>query len=128
MGLRFRDRVNVHRLIEMPAPFNRRPIRVRLSVAGAIGLGEDAAPCTIRDLSQHGAKVACERGFALDQRVCLAASGMPKVAGKVRWRKDNHVGLAFETTFQLGELALIVASFHAEASPLAQALPPAAVR
>lgn len=112
MGLRFRAPVDVHRMIEMPAPFERRPIRVRLNVPGSIGVGEDSAMCCIRDLSQHGAKVSCSRAFAIDQRVRLMAEGMPKVPGKIRWRRDDRVGIAFETTFQLAELALIVAGFQ----------------
>ncbi len=116
MGLRFREPVDVHRLIEMPAPFDRRPIRVRLKVPGSIGVGDDTAMCCIRDLSQHGAKVSCSHAFALDQRVRLMAEGMPKVAGKIRWRRDDQFGLAFETTFQLAELALIVAGFQSVGS------------
>jgi hypothetical protein len=116
MGLRFRQQIDVHRLIEMPAPFNRRPIRVRLNVPGVICVGEDTVMCSIRDLSQHGAKIACSRSFALDQRVHLVAPGMPKVPAKIRWRRNDQLGLSFEMTFQLGELAMIVAGFHAEAA------------
>lgn len=118
MGMRFSQPIDVQRLIEMPAPFERRPIRVRTCVTAAIGtpLGDNAM-CTILDLSQHGAKVACGHSFALDQRVRLVASGMPTVSAKIRWRKDEMLGLAFETTFPLSELANIVAGFHAAPSP-----------
>jgi len=112
MGLRFLQPIDVARLIEMPEPYPRRPIRVRLDVPGVVGVGLDTAMCSIRDLSQHGAKIACSKGFALEQRVGLVAQGMPRVLGKVRWRREERIGLAFETTFQLGELAVIVAGFH----------------
>jgi len=114
MGMRFQQRVDINRMIEMPTPFDRRPIRVRLNLPAVIGVGEDTAMCAIRDLSQCGAKVACTRTFALDQRVRLVASGLPKVQGKIRWRRDGCVGLSFENNFQLGELALLIAALHAD--------------
>jgi len=112
MGLRFVQPIDVTRLIEMSEPYPRRPIRVRLNMPGVIGVGQDTATCMIRDLSQHGAKIACNKAFAMDQRVGLVAKGMPRVLGKVRWRREEQLGLAFETTFQLAELAGIVADFH----------------
>ena len=125
MGLRFCEPIAVHRLIEMRTPFEKRQIRVRLNVPAVIGVGLDTAMCTILDLSQHGAKVACDRTFALDQRVGLVASGMPRVPAKIRWRKESHAGLSFETTFQLAELANIVAGFHSATLRVAQARPQA---
>ena len=113
MGLRFPVPVDIHRLIEMPAPFNRRPIRMRVTISGVIGIGEDATMCTVLDLSLQGAKIACDRAFAIDQRVKLMASGLPNVHAKVRWRSAQQLGLAFENTFQLGELAQIVAAANA---------------
>ena len=120
MGLRFREPVDVSRLIEMRTPFEKRPIRVRLNVPGLIGVGDATAICAILDLSQHGAKIACGRTFALDQRVLLVAEGMPRISARVRWRKGDQAGLSFETTFQLAELANIVASFHASSAGQAQ--------
>ena len=121
VGLRFRERVDVHRLIEMPAPFARRPIRVRVSASGVIGVGDDTVMCALLDLSQHGAKVACSRMFAIDQRVRLVVSGMPKIQAKVRWREADRLGLSFENTFQLAEFATIVAGFNRNAAALAAA-------
>lgn len=115
MGLRFCERTDIARLIELPEPYSRRPIRVRVKTPGAIACGDDNTMCTILDLSQSGAKLSTHRSFALDQRLRLIATGMPKVQGRVRWRRDNRLGLAFETTFQLSELATIVAGFNEDA-------------
>ncbi len=123
LGMRFPAPIDVERLIEMPAPFDRRPIRVRVKMPATIGtLLGDLALCTILDLSQHGAKIGCARSFAIDQRVRLIASGMPTVPAKIRWRKDETLGLGFETTFQLSELANIVAGFHAASDPAHMAM------
>ena len=116
MGMRFSHPVDVHRLIEAPSPFKRRPIRLRVERPAVLSLGEENTMCSLLDLSQHGAKLACDRIFAIDQRVRLVAAGMPQVQAKVRWRREDRLGLVFENTFQLGELAGIVAGFHA-ASP-----------
>lgn len=110
MGLRFVERVDVNRLIEIPS--QRRPIRVRLCVPAVLSAGEENAICSIRDLSQHGANVACGRTFAIDQRVRLVTAGMPMIQARVRWRSKEGLGLVFETTFQLAEFAGIVAGFH----------------
>ncbi len=118
MGMRFLQPIDVEQLIEMPAQFEKRPIRVRVAAPGSIGTLADNALCTIRDLSQHGAKVVCGKSFAIDQRVRLRATDMPTVPAKIRWRKGDMMGLAFETTFQLSELANIVDRFNTAAIDL----------
>ena len=107
-GFRFRDPVDIARIVEGPSAFARRGVRVRMGVACELTAGERSAPATICNLSQHGALVSTDEPLSLIQRVRLRASGMPEIAAKVRWRRHDHYGLSFEDTFQLSELAAMV--------------------
>jgi hypothetical protein len=107
-GFRFRDPVDIARIVESPSEFARRGVRVRMAVPCEITAGGRRVPATIRNLSQHGALLSTTEPLSLIQRVRLQASGMPEIAAKVRWRRHDHYGLSFEDTFQLSELAALV--------------------
>lgn len=106
-GFRFRDTVDIVRIIEGKSQFARRGVRIRVEVPCDLFAGVRRAPATIRNLSQHGALVSTAEPLSLIQRVRLVASGMPEIAAKVRWRRDNNYGLSFEDTFQYSELAAL---------------------
>ena len=48
-------------------------------------------------------------------RVRIVAEGMPEVAGKVRWRRNDDYGLSFEDTFQFAELAALAFDLQRDA-------------
>lgn len=104
-GFRFAGQVDIERVIEGPSPFVKRAVRVRLEVPCRLIVGPREVPATIVNLSQQGAQIRTEEKLSLIQRVKIVAEGMPEVAGKVRWRRDEHYGLSFEDTFQFAELA-----------------------
>jgi hypothetical protein len=115
-GLRFARTADIARLLDGPSRFGKRPIRVNLDLPGKLLAGISASPVQLRDLSQQGAKVECDMRLAIDQRVRLAAKGLPEVNAKVRWRRDTAYGLVFEDIFQFADLALILAALQADAA------------
>lgn len=107
-GFRFRDSASIARIIECPSEFAKRPVRINLSAPAQIEIMGKAEYAELQDISQLGAKIACQRHLAIDQRVKLLADGMRDIFAKVRWRGDGVMGLGFEETLQLGELARVV--------------------
>lgn len=104
-GFRFADHTDIERLLESPSPFAKRPVRVNLEVSCDVMVGARWVAGRILNLSQHGALITTLERLSLVQRVKLRADGMPEVAAKVRWRRDDRYGLSFEDTFQFAELA-----------------------
>ena len=111
-GFRFTDQADIVRIIESPSAYSKRPMRVSLSMAGIMQAGLERYPVELIDISQQGARLSCEIEQPIDRRVKLLIEGMPETDAKVRWRRDGECGLVFENTFQLGELAMIVASWN----------------
>jgi len=108
-GLRFLRKAEMARILEVRGRFEKRPVRVRLSVPSVINAGDTQVACTMLDISQQGAKMACTHPFAIRQSVRLNADGLPlELPAKVCWRRGDQIGLAFETVFQFFELARIV--------------------
>jgi hypothetical protein len=107
-GFRFADAADLMRIIEGPSRYSKRPLRVSLDLPCDIVAGIRRASGTLRNLSQQGALITTDERLSLVQRVKLAAPGMPEVAAKVRWRRNDQYGLSFEDNFQFGDLALIV--------------------
>ena len=54
--------------------------------------------------------------LSLAQRVKLEIDGVPPVAARVRWRRQDSYGLSFEDTFQFAELAALAFDFQREAA------------
>jgi len=106
-GFRFVGDVNLARIVESPSPFAKRGVRVHLQVPCELLFGVRKAPATIVNLSQQGARICTSEKLSLIQRVKIRAEGMPEIAGKVRWRRNDHYGLSFEDTFQFAELAAL---------------------
>jgi len=115
-GFRFREATDLARIVEGPSQFDRRSLRVGLDVPCDLVLAGRRIPAKIRNLSQHGALVSTPERLSLIQRVKLQASGMPEIAGKVRWRRGENYGLSFEDTFQFSELASLAFELQRDAA------------
>ena len=111
-GMRFVEGADIARILESPSRFSKRPVRVNIAFEAQLASGADTFPVQVVDLSQQGAKVTSEQHWAIDQRVRLSARGLPEVNAKVRWRRGSTYGLVFEDTFQLGDLARIIATMQ----------------
>lgn len=112
-GFRFREPADIARIIASPSRFAKRAIRLNLSAPATVTtLDGRSEEVEVIDLSQQGAKIACDCRFAIDERVKIAAPGLPETYAKVRWRKEGSYGLIFEDTYQYGDLARIAAKLQ----------------
>jgi hypothetical protein len=107
-GFRFAKSTELQRIVEGPSRFSKRALRVNLGLPCDLVAGIRRAKGTLRNLSQQGALVATDEKLSLVQRIKLSAPGMPEVAAKVRWRRNDQYGISFEDNFQFSDLALIV--------------------
>jgi len=106
-GFRFREPADIERIVEGPSRFSRRAVRVNLEVSCQLEAGGRRFGGKIRNLSQQGAQICTAERLSLIQRIKLTAHGLPEIAAKVRWRRDDCYGLSFEDTFQFAELAAL---------------------
>jgi hypothetical protein len=108
-GFRFGAEVDVERLIEGKGRFPKRGVRLYLSHPATLSSLGGTFDAVIHNLSQQGARVECHQRLAIDQKIRLECKGLPPIRAVVRWRENKEYGLAFDDTFQFGELARIAA-------------------
>jgi hypothetical protein len=112
-GFRFAGEVDVERLIEGKGRFPKRGVRLHLQLPATLSSLGGTYDAVIRNLSQQGARIESPTRLAIDQKVRLETKGLPPVRAVVRWREGQEYGLAFDDTFQFGELARIAAELQA---------------
>ena len=116
-GLRFVDPVPIEYLLNEEGQFRKRPVRIRVCVPALVVAGRDASPVALRDISQQGARVEGEASVAVDQRVRLEIRGIANVVAKVRWKRAGALGLVFEETYRLHELAAVAMKLQGQSAP-----------
>lgn len=107
-GFTFAQAAAVEHLIEERSRYRKRPVRARLTLEGTLTAAGQVHPATLRNISQQGGQIECDAPLAIEQRVSLNVRGLPPLDAKVRWRKGNTVGLVFEQTFKLDQLARLL--------------------
>jgi len=115
-GFRFREPVELERIVEARSEYPRRAVRLRLEVPCWLAFGERRVRGTIGNLSQHGALINTPERLSLAQRVKVEVEGLPEIVARVRWRHHDSYGLSFEDTFQFAELAALVFDLQREAA------------
>ena len=113
-GLKFAREADIRRIIESPSRFTKRPLRINLDIPAMLESGPQQAEVRILDISQQGAKIACDERFAIEQRVRLSAPEFRETNAKIRWRRESQLGLIFEDTYQFGDFARIIADLQLE--------------
>ncbi|MFM6931087.1 MAG: PilZ domain-containing protein [Novosphingobium sp.] len=107
-GFVFSRAAAVEHLIEERSRYRKRQVRARLTLDMTLTAGGKAYPAVLRNISQQGGRLECEAPLAIEQRVSLTARGLPQIDAKVRWHKGKGVGLVFEQTFKLDQLARLL--------------------
>jgi hypothetical protein len=82
-----------------------RPPRHRLIRTGSLKIGDEAFPVRLRNISEGGAMIECDRPVPADSRVELDLDAAGLVAAEVRWCQRGQIGLKFDRRFPLGRLA-----------------------
>lgn len=113
--------VSLAGLAEETGPFPRRHLRLKLDVPGVVSSLSGARMCFVQDISQLGALIVCDPPLPLGARVTVTGSGLPELAGIVRWRKRDAHGLVFARAFRLDELARLADSLHSRSESPAPA-------
>jgi len=111
-GFRFTGEADMDRILTHPDRFHKRPIRVAINAPVELTAGVQMVRAELLDISQQGAKIACDQLLAIEQRVKIRAPGLRETRAKVRWRRNGFLGLAIDDTFQFEELARSVCTLH----------------
>ena len=112
-GYQFAEPVDVGGVVSEPGRFPKRKLRLAIGIAVTLCAQGEQHPAEIRNISQQGARIACSARLALDQLVRIAASQLPEIRAKIRWRREEEYGLVFEDTFSIGDFARLAASSQA---------------
>ena len=107
--------VTVERLIHETWNFPKRQLRLNIAIPLELSSLTASGDAETVNLSQQGARVACDASFAIDQTIRVTGPSFPETRAKVRWRKDGHYGLVFENTFSLREFSLMAAAVQCPA-------------
>lgn len=106
-GYRFTAPVEIGALIAETGAYPKRPLRLDLKLPLNLQWDGRKTKANLTNLSQHGARVECDEFFALGQPLRLISLRLPEIAARVRWRDEGRYGLAFDTTFNLRDFALL---------------------
>jgi hypothetical protein len=106
-GYRFAAPVEVGSVIAETGEYPKRPLRLDLDLPLDLQWGGERIEADLVNLSQQGARIVCDHFLALGQPLWLMSDRLPEIEAKVRWRDGERYGLAFDTTFNLRELALL---------------------
>ena len=109
-GFRFVAPVALERLLaDAPDGRKKRSVRLSLAIPAVVMAHGRRLDASFRDISQHGASIACDEYLAMDERVRVDCDWLPELTARVRWRRRPHYGLIFEQTFRFDELARLTA-------------------
>jgi hypothetical protein len=82
-------------------------VRARIPVLahGKVMVGQDAAHCVVRDLSEVGARLGLSRKIPLprDFDLYLCAHDI-RLRVRLQWRRGEHLGVSFQATDRLRNL------------------------
>ncbi|WP_158266446.1 EAL domain-containing protein [Allosphingosinicella deserti] len=82
-----------------------RPPRHRLIRMGALQIGEERLPVRLRNISEGGAMIECDRTLSPDTPVQLDLEDAGRLEADVRWCQRGQIGLRFVARFELARLA-----------------------
>lgn len=115
----FDQPVEVARLINEAGEYPKRGLRLGLCFPVTVATLSHRFEGVVENLSQQGARIACDGLLAIDQTVRVEAPSvdgdMRDVRAKIRWRRDLHYGVVFDDTFTLGDFARLAARLQAPA-------------
>lgn len=127
-GFRFCTPVDVEKMVRNSSRYPKRELR--FSAEMPVGLCIDGCrhETILRNISQQGAMVECDRHMALGQAVRVESDQFPEIVARVRWRMGNRYGLVFDTTFRMLELARLVVSLNRTAPDTINSPAPSSLR
>jgi diguanylate cyclase (GGDEF)-like protein len=82
-----------------------RPPRHRLIRTGTLEVAGDALPVRLRNISEGGAMIECDRALAPGTAVSLDLDEAGRLEADVRWAARGQLGMRFAAPFTLSRLA-----------------------
>lgn len=111
LGLTFKGPIDFERLQSNFSDRPKRALRFEVSFPVTIITAKERYEGLVENFSQQGAKLLSTRPLALDQPLYLIgnqeARSFFEVRCKVRWRRDESIGVVFDDTFSLSDFARI---------------------
>ncbi|WP_427966339.1 PilZ domain-containing protein [Altererythrobacter sp.] len=108
-GFRFEAPIELDKVITEKGRFPKRGVRLALAIPITLATVQQRVNATVLNLSQQGARIACDALLAIDQNVRIEGGDLGDIRAKVRWRSGTEYGLVFEDTFTLERLARLAA-------------------
>lgn len=108
-GYRFCDTVDIARVVAEAGRFPKRQLRLNITLAVELGFLGRRARGEVVNISQQGARIACDELLAIAQPLRIVSEQLPEVRARVRWRNGRDYGVAFDDTFSLNQLAVFAA-------------------
>lgn len=108
-GYRFLDQVDIVRLVAEAGRYPKRQLRLDMSFPVELAFLGRRVAATVINISQQGARIESAELLAIEQPLRIVSDFLPEVRARVRWRKGDVHGLAFDDTFSLNQLALFAA-------------------
>ena len=108
VGIAFDRPADIEALLANPSTLDNgwrsRSPRIEVDRAAVVRVDGVASPARIRDISQSGVKLETKAVLAMNCDVVVTPEGMDPIAGVVRWRDDERVGIAFNRIIPLADL------------------------
>ncbi|MDB5581657.1 MAG: hypothetical protein JWR80_6833 [Bradyrhizobium sp.] len=82
-----------------------RSPRIEAQCRARLQVGPAWQEVRLRDLSQGGAKIACDAPIPVGERVVLQVEDLDPIAGQVRWAREGQIGLTFSSAIPFGDLS-----------------------
>jgi len=112
-GFRFMTPVDVEQVIRRSSRFPKRELRFAAQLPVTVLVFGEKYPALLHNISQQGAMIETADRLLIAQTIRIESKGLPNIEAKVLWRKGEHYGLIFDTTFRLHDLAGIVHALQA---------------
>lgn len=115
-GYEFAQEIDLPDFLAHNPEFPKRGLRLNLFFPVSVRTLTHEKDAIVENLSQHGARLSSEERYAIDQSLLIECPedevNFGQVRAKVRWRRDNNYGLAFDRTLSLDEFAKLAAALQ----------------
>ena len=108
VGIAFDQPVDIETLLANPPTLDNgwraRSPRIEVDRAAIVRVDGVASPARIRDISQSGVKLETKAALTVNGDVVVTPDGLDPIAGVVRWRDEERIGIAFNRIIPLADL------------------------
>jgi hypothetical protein len=120
-GITFDGPVDAERILSgddaAPNSYQARSPRLGIKLRARVRVGGFYRAASLCDISQGGAKIQPPDLGEIGQAVVLAVTGLPAIAGVIRWRDSDYAGIQFDIAVPFRLLAEWAATVQHRADP-----------